>query len=143
METVVGKVVVTARMENLSDLYSADQGQLTAEQVRDVRVPDALVDTGATYLSLPKRLIDQLGLKFVRNRRARTAAGVIERGIYGAVRLTVDGRDCTCDVAEVPDDCPVLIGQIPLEAMDFVVDPVNQRLIGNPDHKGEWMLDMF
>ena len=26
------------------------------------------------------------------------------------------------DVSEVPDDCPVLIGQIPLESLDFVVD---------------------
>jgi hypothetical protein len=46
-------------------------------------------------------------------------------------------------VAEVPDDCPVLIGQIPLEVLDFVVDPVGQRLIGNPAHGGEQMLEMY
>ena len=59
------------------------------------------------------------------------------------MRLTVEGRDCLSDVAEVPDDCPVLIGQIPLELLDFVVDPVGRRLIGNPAHGGEHMLDMF
>jgi len=37
----------------------------------------------------------------------------------------------------------VLIGQIPLEAMDFVVDRVNRKLAGNPEHRGEWMIDMF
>ena len=42
--------------------------------------------------------------------------------IYGTVRLTVQGRDCPTDVTELPDDCPVLIGQIPLELLDFVVD---------------------
>ena len=46
------------------------------------------------------------------------------------------GRDCITEVCEVPDECPVLIGQTPLELLDFVVDPVGQRLIGNPDHGG-------
>ena len=44
---------------------------------------------------------------------------------------------------EIADECPALIGQIPLESMDFVVDPVGQRLIGNPDHGGQQMIDMF
>ena len=46
-------------------------------------------------------------------------------------------------VAEVADNCPVLIGYIPLELLDFVVDTKNQRLIGNPDHGGEFMIDMY
>jgi hypothetical protein len=36
-----------------------------------------------------------------------------------------------------------LIRFIPLEMLDFVVDPRGQRLIGNPDHGGEWMIDMY
>ncbi len=47
------------------------------------------------------------------------------------------------EAAEVPDECPVLIGQIPLEALDFLVDPIGQRLIGNPEHGGEQMIEMF
>jgi hypothetical protein len=47
------------------------------------------------------------------------------------------------DAAEVPDDCPVIIGQVPLELLDFVVDPIGQRLIGNPEHGGKHMMDMF
>ena len=73
----------------------------------------------------------------------RDDAGPINVQVYGAVRLTILGRDCTTEVAEVPDDCPVLIGQIPLELLDFVVDPAGRRLIGNPAHGGEHMLDMF
>ena len=84
---------------------------------------DALVDTGATTLSMPRSLIDQLGLTPLRSRTARTTAGLATFKVYGAVRLTVEGRECTIDVAEVPEDCPVLIGQVPLELLDFVVDP--------------------
>jgi hypothetical protein len=36
-----------------------------------------------------------------------------------------------------------LIGFIPLELLGFVVDPKNQQLIGNPDHGGEFMIDMY
>jgi hypothetical protein len=35
-----------------------------------------------------------------------------------------------------------VIGQVPLELMDWVVDPKGQRLIGNPEH-GEQMLDVL
>ena len=59
------------------------------------------------------------------------------------MRLAIQGRECPCDVTELPDDCPVLIGQIPLELLDFVVDPVNQRLIGNPAHGGEHILELY
>ena len=59
------------------------------------------------------------------------------------MRLIVQGREFTCDVAEIADDCPVLIGQIPLEGLDFVVDPQGQRLIGNPAHGGEHMIEIF
>jgi hypothetical protein len=46
-------------------------------------------------------------------------------------------------VVEVADDCPVLIGQVPLEVMDFVVDPAGQRLIGNPAHGGEQVYELY
>jgi len=36
-----------------------------------------------------------------------------------------------------------LIGYIPLELFDFVVDPGNQRLIGNPLHHGEHIIDLL
>jgi hypothetical protein len=38
---------------------------------------------------------------------------------------------------------PPLIGQIPLEMLDFVVDPRGQQLIGNPEHGGEHVIEMY
>src|SRR5262245_45188314 len=139
----MGKVIVTAKVENVHDLFNASQGLLKPEQVRAVEVTDALVDTGATTLSLPKRLIAQLGLQPVRTRQARTSAGLVTLQMYGIVRLTIQGRDWNGDVVEVPDDCPVLVGQLPLEGLDFVVDPIGQRLIGNPAHGGEHIIELY
>src|SRR6202030_587823 len=111
-------------------------GLLPADQVRAVVVTDALVDTGATTLLLPKRLIAQLGLRHYRTREARGIGGTVRMPMYSAVWLTIDERECALDVGEVDDSFPVLIGQLPLEALDFVVDPKGQRLIGNPEHGG-------
>jgi hypothetical protein len=63
--------------------------------------------------------------------------------VYQAVRLTVQDRDCTVDVLEVPDSVPVLIGQVALEVLDFVVDLPNRRLIGNPAHGGQQMFEVY
>lgn len=140
---VMGKVLVAAKMENLSDLYHVETGSLSADKVRSIEVTDALVDSGSTTLAMPKRLIDELGLRPVRRRQALTTAGEREVQVYGAVRLTVQGRECNVDVSEVADKCPVLIGQVPLELLDFVIDPAGQRLIGNPAHGGEQMIELY
>jgi hypothetical protein len=57
--------------------------------------------------------------------------------------LTIQGRACSVDVSEVAEDCPVLIGYVPLELLDFVVNPKAQSLIGNPEHGGEFMFDIL
>ena len=144
METQpMGKVLVPAKIENMEDVYAVKLGTLDPAAVRTAEVTDALVDTGATMLSMPRHLIEQLGLERLRTRRARTTTGIAEFGVFSLVQLTIEGRDCRVDVAELPDDCPVLIGQIPLESLDFIVDPTGRRLIGNPEHGGEHMIDLF
>jgi predicted aspartyl protease len=139
----MGQVRVEAQIENINDLLNVQAGTLSADQVRSVTVPDAMADTGAKLLSLPTSMIQQLGLGFFKTVQARTSAGVVPCNIYNAVRLTVQGRSCTVDVAELPDGSPVLIGYFPLELLDFVVDPIGQRLIGNPEHGGQQLLDLF
>ncbi len=139
----MGSVLVTAKMENLGDVLIANRKRTKKAKIRSLEISDALVDSGATTLSLPKRLIDQLGLELLGKQPMRTAGGVCEIEIYSPVRLTVQDRFCNTDVHGLPDDCPVLIGQVPLELMDFVIDPKGLRLIGNPAHGGKWMLDLF
>jgi predicted aspartyl protease len=141
--SAVGKVLVAAKIENLEDLFNAEKGLLKDDQVRSVEVSDALVDTGATALLLPKRYISALGLHPLRTRQARGLGGSVPLPMYRAVRLTIQGRDCALDVREISDELPVLIGQVPLELLDWVVDPKGQRLIGNPEHGGQHVMEVF
>jgi len=140
---IMGRVLTEARIENLKDLWAVEQGLRTADEARSVVVTDALVDTGATLLSLPTALIQRLGLAKVATKRVRSSLGSGEASMHEAVRLTIQGRRCTMDVMEVPDGVPVLIGQLPLEHLDFVVDLRNQVLIGNPAHGGEHVYELY
>src|SRR5262249_55802031 len=144
METeAMGRVLTEATIENLEDLWAVKRGLLPSDQARQITVADALVDTGATLLSLPTRFIKQLGLSETGKKRVTSSGGVTEASMYEAVRLTIQGRQCTMDVMEVSDAVPVLIGQIPLEHLDLIVDLGNRQLIGNPAHGGEHTYELY
>ena len=143
MELVtMGKVIVPARVENLRDLYLGGTRPASSGSGPCPGGPDALVDTGATLLSLPKRFIKQLGLKRTKTRTAKTPGGIFEFGIYEPVRYGsrpgLYGSGCR-DPRRMPrayrPDSPGML--------DWVVDPVGQKLIGNPDHNGEQMIELF
>jgi predicted aspartyl protease len=143
METTMGRVLTQVKIENLGDLIEVKRGSRSDDQVRRVTLDDALVDTGATTLALPARIIQQLGLEKVYEKQAKSTRGVGPVSVYQAVRLTINGRFCTVDVMEVPDDIPALVGQIPLEMLDLVVDLQACRLTGNPAHNGEHILELL
>ena len=125
-------------LENLKDLHAVELGVRKSEDVRRLTIENALVDTGATGLCLPKSLVDQLGLTPLRTRRGQTANGVAERTIYSEVRYTVLERSESIQVTDLPEDAPVLVGHMILEALDLCVD-IENGLIYNPAHDGEWI----
>lgn len=92
---------------------------------------------------MPRPLIEQLGLTQTGTRRFRSSIGTVEARLFEAVRLTIQGGSCTMDVLEVPEAVPVLIGQLPLEHLDFVVDLRSHTLIGNPAHDGEHVYELY
>lgn len=139
----VGRVETTAIIENLKDLWAVETGAIPPEKARSATVTNALVDTGATLLSIPTSLIQRLGLSRIGQRRIVSSVGYSEAAMYEAVRLTIQGRTCTMDVMEVPDGVPVLIGQLPLEHLDFVIDSRARTLIGNPAHGGEHIYELL
>ena len=134
----------TTRIElvNREDQLLAKAGVIKPEEIRRVTVEDAIVDTGATRLSLPKPLIEQLGLTPIGATRARSTNGVVDRLIYSEVRFTVLERAGTLEITELPANIPVLVGHIVLEMLDLCVD-IRKGLIYNPDHDDEWIEDQL
>lgn len=91
-----------ATIENLKDLWDAERGVIPTDQARRIDL-DALVDTGATLLSLPTSVIQRLGRKRVGSKRVTSNTELVEAAMYEAVRLTIRGRTCTMDVMEDTD----------------------------------------
>jgi len=128
----MGHTLVTIKVQNAHDWAAAqDPKGRKARHIRTVIIPDALVDTGTTHLCLPTRYIKQLGLRpLPRTLRATTAVGVVERQVYSGAQLTIKDRTDEFTVVEVPDEAPALVGVVPLELLDYMVDPTTQTLVG-------------
>jgi aspartyl protease family protein len=93
-----------------------------------IEVVDALVDTGASFTTVPRPLANQLGLEVLGKHRTRTANGTIEIDRSFAY-IEYDGRDEVMPVW-ISDSYPgVLIGVFTLEALGLAVDPKNGRLV--------------
>jgi clan AA aspartic protease len=137
----VGKVIVKIKLTNLFDLALVSR-HLSKSKPRQVEV-ESLVDTGATRLYLKPSVIKKLGLQRVDAVRSQTTNGEAIRFKYEPVQLELMGRKESFDVIEVPESVPNLLGQVPLEVLDLVVDSKRQKLIPNPAHGGEQMTEEY
>jgi predicted aspartyl protease len=136
----MGRILTNIKIENAADSSLAHRGQLSSEKVRTVEI-EALVDTGASLLCLPKSQIETLGLRKIGTRQVTSANGKVERDFYGDARLTVLNRDCAIDVIELPEGTPALLGYIALENLDLIPDPTRETLY--PAHGDEVVLDLY
>ena len=68
----MGRVTTRATIENLRDLWEAEKGDRPSQEVRRMTIDDALVGSGASTLSLPRSMIQQLGLSKMSDRRIIT-----------------------------------------------------------------------
>jgi predicted aspartyl protease len=142
MNNDMGKVTARIKVENWLDSELVREG-VRKEKPRSLET-EALVDTGAVKFYLKSSVIQQLGLHPVGEVKSRTMSNRSEvRTVFSPVRLEIQGRTGRFDVVEIPDSLPNIIGQIPLEDLDWVVDCRNQKLIPNPEHKNGELADEF
>jgi predicted aspartyl protease len=137
----MGKVIIKIKLTNLFDL-AARHRKLSTAKPREVEA-EALVDTGASRLYLKPSIIRALGLDKVGSVVSQTGNGPAKQWVYEPVKLEVQGRYGNFDVVEVAENVPNLVGQIPLEYLDFVVDSKKGKLIPNPEHGGIQMTEMY
>jgi len=92
-----------------------------------VEIPDALVDTGATWTAVPRAVADALGLRRVGSIALRTAGGpqTLEQS-YAHIEMEGKTMVTPLVISDLLDQ--VLIGVTTLESMGFAVDPGTGRL---------------
>lgn len=129
----MGLVYAEIDLTNELDIALNMGGILPESDIRRVR-SRALVDSGAYDLVINEEIKEQLGLRVLARRRVRTAdERVIEVDMVGPIEVRFENRTTTVRAAVVPGTSEVLLGAIPMEGLDVVIDPVRERLLVNPE----------
>jgi clan AA aspartic protease len=115
-------------IRNVKDEVRVQVGLL--REVRSATVT-AVVDSGALRLTIPESLRERLGLDIVKKVPATLADGEkLECGLSEAVEVRWKDRAEITQAWVIQRECSVLLGAIPMEGMDLVIDMKNQRLMG-------------
>ena len=96
---------------------------------KKIKDAEVLVDTGATYSTLPADLLKNCGISSERDVSLRLADGRIVKRPIGYVWMEVEGVriHTPCLFGESND--PNLLGVIALEDANLSVDPVTRQLL--------------
>jgi predicted aspartyl protease len=138
----MGKILQLARLQNSTDVTLARGGRLPKGKVREAEV-ELLVDTGAAMLCLTPQVIEKLGLHKSHERDVITGNGLVKRAVYEPVRIQIMDREADLNVMEVPTGTPLLLGYLPLEALDLYPNPKKRVLEGNPQYGGKLVTDLL
>lgn len=131
------------KLWNSYDSEDHRRGHMRLEDVRLTEI-DALVDTGATMLVLPADVIERLGLPIGGYRNVRYADGrVAEVPWVGGIGISILGRDAVVSALVERAGTTPLIGQIPLEELDLLIDPKSRELRVNPASPDAPLLDLL
>ncbi len=90
---------------------------------------EALVDTGATFTTIPSPILERLGVQVQRSVQLQLANGQVVEWALGEVVAEILGMRSTIICIFGPTDAPPLIGAHTLEAFLLTVDPIEQRLL--------------
>ena len=126
----MGNVYAEVTIKNSADVTNVERGIILDKDVRSLTVT-ALVDTGAGTIVINEDMRQKLGLAIERTRTAFLAGGQeTVCKITEPVRIIWKDRDTVCRAWVLPGEDEALLGLIPLEEMDLIVDPKRQELIG-------------
>lgn len=129
----MGEVRVRLRLENAGDRILAEAGHLEASAVRDASV-EALVNTGAVMALLPQDLVERLGLP-TNGSIIVTLANEqrVELPRARHLSLAIGDREMDTDCLVGPPQCEPLVGQLVLERLDLIVDPLQRTVTPRPE----------
>jgi clan AA aspartic protease len=130
----MGLVKANIEIINTEDLTLVEYGFKKENEIRKRKVV-ALLDSGAFMLCINEEIRNQLGLRTIGFESATMANSKIEKyEIVGPVTILFENRNTICRALVLPGNSEILLGAIPMEDMDVIIDPKRQKLVVNPEH---------
>ena len=128
----MGYVYADIQLTNEDDLAFYRRGWAAENELRRVTTI-ALVDSGAYDLVINKEVQERLQLPIIGKRPVRLAdETVVEVDLVGPVELRFETRVAIVTALVMPEAEEVLLGAIPLECLDVIIDPLRERVLVNP-----------
>jgi predicted aspartyl protease len=117
-------------LENITDWGLAHRGYIEEAQIRRLTV-EAMPDTGAWTLVINEDIREKLGLTVEGSAVSSLADGKTSSyPITESVEIRWKDRSISLPAVVVAGAKGVLLGALPLEGMDLIVDPVRKQLAG-------------
>jgi clan AA aspartic protease len=130
----MGLVYAEIDLISIDDIVLSRRGFLDKDKIKQVTI-NALVDSGAYMLTINENVRAQLDLPFIEKQFGRLAdETLLELDVVGPVEVRFENRRTTVDAIVLPGNSEILLGSIPMEDMDVLIDPKQQKLVVNPAH---------
>ena len=130
----MGLIYADIELINGGDIEMARRYIIGEDEIKRMTLR-VLVDTGSYMLCINKSIQEQLQFPVVEKRKAQLANSVIvECDVVSMVEVKFKNRRTMCNAMVLPGDSEPLMGAIPMEDMDVLINPLRQELIVNPEH---------
>ena len=128
----MGLVYAEIELISVDDIVLNRRGFLPEDKIKRLNV-NALVDSGAYMLVITDEVRQRLDLPLIEEQMFRMADDSERRGeVVGPVEVRFENRRASVDAVVLRGALEVLLGSIPLEDLDVLIDRKQQRLIVNP-----------
>jgi len=126
-------------LKNAVDVGKEREGLVKEHEVRQVTV-QAVVDTGAWTIVINEKTREKLGLHIFGKKSGTLADGAKAKcDVAGPLEVIWKDRRTTCDALVLPGAKSILLGALPLEAMDLTINP-KRELVGAHGDEIEYLI---
>ena len=138
----MGLVYAQIRLTNADDIALSKRNYIKKDEIRYINV-NAMVDSGAYMLAINESIKIQLGLDVIDEKTAQLADGsLVILDVVGPIQVIFENRKAMCNAMVLSGETEVLLGAIPMEEMDVLIHPKEQKLIVNPAHPYQAQLSL-
>ena len=128
----MGLVYAELFLTNVEDIGLSRKGFIKEDQVRRIKV-NSMVDSGAYMMVIPEHVKIQLGLEQTDQREVELADGKTHLcDVVGPIEIRFANRKAVSNAFVMGNE--VLLGAIPMEELDVIINTREQKLVVNPEN---------